>query len=110
MTGISIEGTLPAKARSSRPRRRAKGRPVWDEPPTKAGQFGKGTVIAVVLAPVLVPIYSIVLTSISTQGAINSAGGLVLVPHGFTFDAYRQAFENGTLTRAPPVPSARPPD
>jgi multiple sugar transport system permease protein/putative aldouronate transport system permease protein len=101
MTELGIEGALAPRALSSAPpRKRAKGRPVWEEPPTKAGQFGKGTVIGVVLAVVIVPLYCIVLTSLSTQGAISRAGGLVLVPHGLTLDAYRQVFENSTVTRS----------
>jgi putative aldouronate transport system permease protein len=101
MTELGFEGALRPKAlNTAPPRRRAKGRPVWEEPPTKAGQFGKGTVLTVVLALVLVPIYCIVITSLSTQGAINQAGGLVLVPHGLTLDAYRQVFENSTVTRS----------
>jgi putative aldouronate transport system permease protein len=101
MTEIGFEGALRPKALATPPqRRRAKGRPVWDEPPTAAGQVGKGTVLAVVMALVLVPIYCIVVTSLSTQATINQAGGLVLVPRGFTFDAYRQVFDNGTVTRS----------
>jgi len=101
MTEMGFEGALAPRALATAPqRRRSKGRPVWDEPPTKAGQFGKSTVIAVVLALVLVPLYTIILTSLSDEGTINAAGGLVLLPHGLTFDAYRQVFENGTVTRA----------
>jgi len=35
-----------------------------------------------------------VITSLSTQGAVNEAGGMVLVPHGITTAAYRQIFSN----------------
>ncbi len=101
MTEIGIEGALRPKATATpQRRRRSNGRPVWEEPPTAVGQAGKGTVLAVVMALVLVPIYCIVVTSLSTQAAINQAGGLVLVPHGLTFDAYRQVFDNGTVTRS----------
>ncbi|MGH3415150.1 MAG: carbohydrate ABC transporter permease [Actinocrinis sp.] len=101
MTEMGIEGALgPRALAAAPPRRRAKGRPVWEEPPTTAGQIGKGTVLIVVMAVVLVPLYCIVITSLSTQGSINQAGGLVLVPHGLTLDAYRQVFENSTVTRA----------
>lgn len=92
----AVTATRPGPA----PRKRAKGRPVWEENPTLIGQFGKGTVLTVVLAVVLVPIYCIALTSVSTQHAINSAGGLVLVPHGLTLDAYRQVFSNSLVTRS----------
>ncbi|MBS2965100.1 carbohydrate ABC transporter permease [Actinocrinis puniceicyclus] len=101
MTEVGFEGALaPGKLSQAAPPRRSSGRPVWEEPPTTAGQFGKGTVLVVVMALVLVPLYCIVVTSLSTQGAINQAGGLVLVPHGLTLDAYREVFGNGTVTRS----------
>ena len=79
----------PAQTRS-----RQGGRPTWDERPTVAGQAGKSTVLLVVLAIVIVPLYSVVLTSFSTQASVNNAGGLVLVPHGLTTAAYQQIFSN----------------
>ena len=69
-------------------------RPAWEEKPTVAGQGGKSVTIAVVLAIILVPIYMVVLTSFSTQSAVNKAGGLVLVPSGLTTAAYEQIFTN----------------
>src|ERR1044072_4574679 len=85
---------------SRRPHRRPTGRPVWEEKPSAAGQTLKGGTLAVVLALVIVPIYTIVLTSVSTPGAINRAGGLVLVPHGLALQAYRQMLSGGVVTRA----------
>jgi multiple sugar transport system permease protein/putative aldouronate transport system permease protein len=79
----------PAQTRS-----RQGGRPTWDERPTVVGQAGKSTVLLVVLAIVIVPLYSVVLTSFSTQASVNNAGGLVLVPHGLTTAAYQQIFSN----------------
>jgi multiple sugar transport system permease protein/putative aldouronate transport system permease protein len=69
-------------------------RPAWEEKPTVAGQAGKSTVLAIVLAVVIVPIYMVVITSFSSQGSVNRAGGLVLVPHGLTTAAYQQIFTN----------------
>lgn len=69
-------------------------RPVWEEKPTAVGQSVKTATIVVVLAMILVPLYSIVLTSLSTQESVNVAGGLVMVPHGITTEAYRQIFGN----------------
>ena len=77
--------------------RRDERRPVWEEKPTVAGQSGKGAILVVVIAVIAVPIYSIVLTSLSPQSAINNAGGLVLVPNGITFAAYRQIFTNSSM-------------
>ncbi|HEV7965270.1 MAG TPA: carbohydrate ABC transporter permease [Actinoplanes sp.] len=79
---------------AARSRSRRGGRATWDEQPTLAGQAGKTTVLLVVLAIVIVPLYSVVLTSFSTQASVNNAGGLVLVPHGLTTAAYQQIFSN----------------
>jgi multiple sugar transport system permease protein/putative aldouronate transport system permease protein len=83
-----------------RPRRRPDERPIWEEKPTRAGQAAKGVTLIGVLAVVIVPLYTIVLTSFSTPGAINRAGGLVLVPDGFTLQAYRQMLSGGVVSRA----------
>jgi multiple sugar transport system permease protein/putative aldouronate transport system permease protein len=69
-------------------------RPNWEEPPTVAGQTGKSAVLLVTVAVVLVPLWMVVITSFSTQGSVNEAGGMVLVPHGFTAAAYQQIFTN----------------
>lgn len=69
-------------------------RPAWEDKPSAPGLAGKAVVLTVVLAVVLVPLYSIVLTSLSNQESVNIAGGMVLVPHGITFSAYREIFAN----------------
>lgn len=69
-------------------------RPNWEEPPTVAGRAGKNTILLVVVAVVIVPLWMVVITSFSTQGSVNRAGGMVLVPHGLTAEAYRQIFSN----------------
>jgi multiple sugar transport system permease protein/putative aldouronate transport system permease protein len=73
---------------------------VWQEKPTPLGQTAKGGALVVILALVVVPLYSVVLTSFSTQGSINLAGGLVLVPHGLTLSAFKLIIEGGVVTRA----------
>jgi multiple sugar transport system permease protein/putative aldouronate transport system permease protein len=87
MTATVLDQSAPTRSRRG-------GRPAWEERPTVAGQAGKTTVLLVVLAIVIVPLYSVVLTSFSTQGSVNNAGGLVLVPHGLTTAAYQQIFSN----------------
>ena len=83
------------------PRRPAKGRAVWEERPTLVGQFGKGVVLTGVVLAVVVPLYAIVLTSFSSEGAINRAGGsLVVVPDGLSLGAYREIFSNSVVTHA----------
>jgi putative aldouronate transport system permease protein len=69
-------------------------RPAWEEPPTRAGQTGKSVILFVTVAVVIVPLWMVVVTSLSTQGSVNDAGGLVLVPHGLTTAAYEQIFTN----------------
>ncbi len=81
-------------------RRAQNRRPSWEDKPTAVGQTGKGAVLVVVLAVVLVPLYSIVLTSFSTQESINIAGGMVLVPHGLTWRAYDQIFHNQLIVHS----------
>ncbi|GGM05143.1 carbohydrate ABC transporter permease [Dactylosporangium sucinum] len=80
-------------------RRRHQG-PVWEEPSGPAAKAGKGVVLVLVVAVILVPLYSIVLTSFSTQASINEAGGLVTVPKGLTLEAYRQIFTNQLVTHS----------
>jgi multiple sugar transport system permease protein/putative aldouronate transport system permease protein len=75
-------------------------RPVWEEPPGPVGLTLKGVTLGLVLAAVLVPLYSVVLTSFSTQQSINDAGGLVLVPRGLTLESYRHILSGGVVTRA----------
>jgi len=72
-------------------------RPAWEEPPTKAGQAGKSVILFLTLAVVIVPLWVVVITSFSTQGSVNEAGGLVLVPHGLTTAAYQQIFTNDLI-------------
>ena len=83
-----------------RRRRRDPRRPIWQEQPSAGGQAGKAGTLTVILLLVLLPIYSIVLTSFSTQASINIAGGLVLVPHGLTLNAYRLIISGGVVARA----------
>jgi putative aldouronate transport system permease protein len=75
-------------------------RPVWEEKPTKIGQAAKSTTLTVVVLLIIVPIYCVVLTSLSPQSSVNIAGGIVLVPHGLTLNAYREMLGGGVVTRA----------
>src|SRR6266540_186173 len=75
-------------------------RPAWEEPPTTVGQTAKGLTFAGVLAVVIVPLWIVVVTSFSTQAAINRAGGLVLWPDGLTLEAYSQMLGDRTVRSA----------
>lgn len=92
--------TATTSSAAARPARRPSQRPVWEEPPSAAGQSAKGLTLGVVVLLILVPVYCVVLTSISTPGAINRAGGLVLVPDGITFDAYTTMLTGGPVRQA----------
>lgn len=80
--------------------RRAPKRPVWEEKPGVLGQFGKVLSLGFILLVILLPLYCVVITSFSTQGSINLAGGIVIVPHGLTLEAYRQMLDGDVVTRA----------
>jgi putative aldouronate transport system permease protein len=84
----------------TRPRRTGPSRPVWEEEPGIAVKAGKAVLLCLVVLAVLGPLYTIVLTSISSQGTITQAGGLVLIPGEITLDAYRQILNGGVVTRA----------
>ncbi len=80
--------------------RRPSGRPVWEEKPTLIGQLGKGTVIAIVVAVVLVPLWVVVVTSLSSTETINKAGGYVFLPRELNPSAYIVIFSGGQVTDA----------
>jgi ABC-type glycerol-3-phosphate transport system permease component len=88
--------TVAAAVRRARQSRR----PSWEEPPTAVGQTAKGLSLGGVLLVVLVPLWIVVVTSLSTQGAVNRAGGLVIWPDGLTFEAYRVMLEDPTVRTA----------
>ncbi|MET9041017.1 carbohydrate ABC transporter permease [Streptomyces mirabilis] len=80
--------------------RRSDKRPVWDEQPSVAGAAGKSAALTLVSAIVLVPLWIIVVTSFSTQAAVNRAGGLVIWPDGLTVSAYREMLADPTVRTA----------
>lgn len=81
-------------------RRRAPERPVWQERPSAATQGAKSGAIVVILLIIAFPLYSVIMTSFSTQASINVAGGLVVWPHGLTLNAYRLIISGGVVGRA----------
>lgn len=86
------------------PRERSRREP-WEEPPTAAGQAGKGALLTFVVLAVLFPMWVVVVTSLSSRASINAAGGLVIVPQGLDFSAYVAIFAGGRVTRALAVSS-----
>jgi ABC-type glycerol-3-phosphate transport system permease component len=89
----------PLAAQEVRKKRKYE-RPAWEEPPTVAGQAAKGVTLTGVLLVMLVPLWIIVVTSLSTQAAVNRAGGLVLWPTDITFEAYRVMLADSTVRTA----------
>ena len=92
-------GVLADPNRTPRKRRKS-SRPVWDEEPSVIAKGSKSVVLTMICLAVLLPLYTIILTSLSPQAAITRAGGLVLIPDGLTLDAYRQVLSGGIVTRA----------
>ncbi|MEP7764066.1 carbohydrate ABC transporter permease [Sanguibacter sp. 25GB23B1] len=90
-----VGGPVPVKRR-----RRSKHRPAWEEPAGPVGLAVKGIALTVVAGVVLIPLYSIVLTSMSSKATISAAGGMVFVPGEITFDAYVQLVNGGVVGRA----------
>ncbi|HYN96694.1 MAG TPA: carbohydrate ABC transporter permease [Pilimelia sp.] len=82
-----------------KPRRRT-GRAPWEEPPTKVGQGAKALVLALVVLAVAVPLWSVLVTSLSSRETINAAGGMVMIPRGLDFSAYEVILSGGQVTRA----------
>ncbi|MEL7977021.1 carbohydrate ABC transporter permease [Isoptericola sp. F-RaC21] len=94
------EASTSPGAAAPRRRWRSKHRPVWEEAPGPAGFTVKVVVLAAICLAVLFPLYSIVLTSVSSQDDITRAGGLVTVPGNLTLAAYHQILSGGIVTRA----------
>src|SRR6478752_1121122 len=68
--------------------------------PHPLAQTGKGLSLLLIVLVVLFPLYTVVLTSFSTQSDINRSGGMVVVPGEFTTAAYQQILSGGIVTRA----------
>jgi putative aldouronate transport system permease protein len=75
-------------------------RPIWDEEPTLAGRALKVLALLVIVLAVGFPLYTVLLTSLSSQVSITRAGGLVVVPDGLTLSAYREVLSGGVVTRS----------
>ncbi|WP_435736609.1 carbohydrate ABC transporter permease [Cellulosimicrobium sp. PMB13] len=92
---------FPAPPASGRRRqRRSPHRAAWEGTPSPLGQAGKGLALLLIVLVVLFPLYTVVLTSFSTQADINRSGGMVVVPGDFTTAAYQQILSGGIVTRA----------
>src|SRR5690606_17861170 len=93
-------GARPGPAGLRRRPRRSRHRPVWDEEPTRLGSAAKGVTLIAVVLVVIFPLYTVVLTSFSTQAHTIETGGLVVIPGELTAAAYLQILSGGVVTRA----------
>jgi putative aldouronate transport system permease protein len=75
-------------------------RAAWEEKPTVVGQAGKGVGLSVMALVVLIPLWSVLVTSLSSRKTINDAGGMVMMPKGIDASAYVTIFSGGIVTRA----------
>ncbi|WP_117212584.1 carbohydrate ABC transporter permease [Allorhizocola rhizosphaerae] len=75
-------------------------RPVWEEKPTVVGQAGKSTLLFLVTAAVIIPLWSVIVTSLSSRETIDRAGGMVFIPRGIDFSAYESLFATDRVTQA----------
>ncbi|MBO3083738.1 carbohydrate ABC transporter permease [Cellulomonas fengjieae] len=94
---------VPDPVRDARPVRRKPRkthRNAWEGKPSPLGQGLKAVVLAGVVLTVLFPLYTVVLTSLSTTADVNRSGGMVIVPGTLTFSAYEQILNGGIVTRA----------
>jgi putative aldouronate transport system permease protein len=99
---------VPGPERDARgpiaPRRRENpNRNAWEGRPTLAGQSTKAVVLTLVVLAVLLPLYTVVLTSFSTTADVNRSGGMVLIPGELSLAAYQQILSGGIVTRAAAV-------
>ena len=103
MTAVIDQPVEPAtSAKSVRPPGRwaAPPRPTWEEEPGKVGLAGKGLVLTIACLAILFPLWIVLVTSLSSRKTIDQAGGLVMVPKGITFIAYKELLSGGQVTRA----------
>lgn len=100
-TGTAPESAAPAPPTVvTQPRRRRSGRNSWEARPGAAELAGKALIPAAIALLVLGPLYTVVLTSLSSEATINETGGMVLVPGELTLSAYRTILAGGVVTRA----------
>lgn len=89
-----------AKLAPAKRLRRSKYRPAWEEEPSLVGLVGKGVVLVLLVLAIIFPLYTVLLTSFSTQAETLRTGGLVVIPGELTLEAYKQILTGGVVTRA----------
>lgn len=86
---------------ASRRSRASSKRLPWMEKPKPLTQVAKFIALAVSVALVIIPFWSVLATSIADQQTINaSGGGMVMWPTGVDFSSYSAVLSGGVVTRA----------
>jgi putative aldouronate transport system permease protein len=75
-------------------------RPVWEEQPSAPGLVFKGVVLALLVLAVLVPMWSVLVTSLASRQTINESGGMVFWPRELDPSAYLTILSGGEISRA----------
>ena len=76
-------------------------RPPWMEKPSALTQVLQFIALAVSVALVIIPFWSVIATSLADQQTINaSGGGMVMWPGGVSFASYSAVLSGGVVTRA----------
>lgn len=87
-------------APAARRRRRSKHRAPWEGDPHPVGAVAKVVILAAIVFVVVFPLYTIILTSLSSQADITRSGGLVTIPGSLSLSAYSQILAGGIVTQA----------
>jgi putative aldouronate transport system permease protein len=91
---MTVQTTDPVRVR------RRPDRPAWEEPVSPVGRAAKAVVLSLVVLTVVFPLWSVVVTSLSSRQTINETGGMVVIPRGFDASAYVTIFSGGQVTNA----------
>ncbi len=81
-------------------RHRNPNRPVWEESPSIIGTILKTLVLTGIVGVIAVPLWAVIVTSLSDAKTITEAGGLVFWPKTITFASYEQLLSGGVVARS----------
>jgi putative aldouronate transport system permease protein len=80
--------------------RRRHTRPAWQERPSPLAELARASALALVVLAVLVPLWSVLVTSLASRETVLATGGMVMVPRELDLGAYLTIFSGGQVTRA----------
>lgn len=79
---------------------RRAARPPWQEEPSAPALFARSVVLTAMTLVVLLPMWSVVVTSLASRETIHLTGGMVVIPRELDPSAYSTIFAGGQVTRA----------